>query len=55
MSARSCRSAETDGTLDDEYVYDASHWSDWAFLSIEGNAAKADRYWPLVADMLGLP
>ena len=45
----------TDGAVDDEYVFEAKDWSDWAFLSIEGNAAMADRYWPVVADILGLP
>jgi hypothetical protein len=45
----------TDGDLDDEYVYEAKDWSDWAFLSTEGNAAMADHYWPLVVDILGLP
>jgi hypothetical protein len=45
----------TDGDVDDEYVYEAKDWADWAFLSIEGNAAMADRYWPVVADILGLP
>ena len=45
----------TDGAVDDEYVFEAKDWSDWAFLSVEGNAAMADRYWPVVADILGLP
>ena len=46
-----CRS---DGAVDDDYIYDPRDWSDWAFLSIEGNAAMAERYWPAVAGILGL-